>query len=123
MKDHNRPYLKKIRKHLRNHSTSAEAELWNILKHRNLGGLKFRRQHSVGKYILDFYCPDLRLAIELDGEPHADLQNIIRDEERDSHLMEYGITVFRYENRWAFEYPEVIKEDILEFAGRKKSIN
>jgi len=119
MKDHNRPYLKKNRKHLRNHSTSAEAELWNILKNKKLGGLKFRRQHSVGKYILDFYCPELRLAIELDGEPHADLQNIIRDEERDSYLKDYDITVFRYENRWAFEYPEVIKEDILEFAEKK----
>jgi very-short-patch-repair endonuclease len=56
------------------------------------------------------------LAIELDGEVHADLQAIARDEERDNYLLEQGITVLRYENRWVYEYPDVIKQDILEFA-------
>ena len=120
MKLHNRKYLKNIRKHLRNHSTSAEAELWNILKQKQVGGYKFRRQHSVDKYILDFYCPELKLAIELDGEPHADIQSILRDSERDSHLNQYGITVYRYENRWAFEYPGVIIQDMLEFKEKRK---
>ncbi len=120
MKLHNRKYLKLFRKHLRNNSTSAEAELWNILKHSQVGGFKFRRQHSVGKYILDFYCPKLRLAIELDGEPHADLQMIIRDTERDAWLAKNQINVLRYENRWVFEYPEVIKEDIIEIGDKKK---
>jgi len=123
MKLHNRKYLKKIRKHLRNHSTAAEATLWKMLQKSQVGGYKFRRQHSVGKYILDFYCPKLQLAIELDGEPHSDIQSIIRDDERDSELKQYGIMVFRYENRWVFEYPEVIREDILEFEEKRSLLN
>ncbi len=119
---HNLHSLKPIRKHLRNNSTSAEATLWKILKSSQVGGYKFRRQHSVGKYVLDFYCPSLQLAIELDGEPHADLINIARDAERDECLNQKGITVFRYENRWVFEYPDVIKKDILEFGERKKNL-
>ncbi|NQU86588.1 MAG: DUF559 domain-containing protein [Mariniphaga sp.] len=109
---HNRKYLKPYRKHLRNNSTSAEACLWKILKSKGIGGYKFRRQHSVANYILDFYCPELQLAIELDGEPHADMVSIAIDTERNEFLNKNGITVFRYENRWVFEYPEVIIEDV-----------
>ena len=119
---HNLQSLKPIRKHLRNKTTSAEATLWTILKNKQVGGYKFRRQHSVGKYVLDFYCPLLHLAIELDGEPHADLINIACDAERDDWLKQQGITVLRYENRWVFEYPDVIKKDILEFGEKKKNL-
>ena len=69
--------------------------------------------------MLDFYCPSLQLAIELDGESHADLINIARDAERDDWLKQQGITVFRYENCRVFEYPEVIKKDILEFGEKR----
>jgi len=117
---HNQKYLKPIRKYLRNNSTSAEATLWNMLKNKQVGDYKFRRQHSIGKYIVDFYCPPLQLAIELDGEPHADLINIARDAERDEFLNQHGIEVLRYENRWVFEYPNVIIEEILGFGAKKK---
>jgi very-short-patch-repair endonuclease len=117
---HNQKNLKPIRKALRNHTTSAEATLWTMLKNKQVGGYKFRRQHSIGKYVVDFYCPEIKLVIELDGEPHADLLNIARDAERDEFISQYGITVLRYENRWVFEYPEVIKQEILEFGARKK---
>lgn len=117
---HNRKYLKPIRKHLRNNSTSAEASLWKMLKNKQVGGYKFRRQHSIGNYVVDFYCPTLLLVIELDGEPHADLVNIALDAERDEFINQHQITVFRYENRWVFEYPEVIIEDILTFGEKKK---
>ncbi len=116
---HNRKSLKSIRKNLRNHSTAAEATLWKMLKQSQVGGNKFRRQHSVGKFILDFYCPELKLAIELDGEPHANPVNHQRDLYRDEYLLENGITIFRYENRWVFEYPDVIIEEILEFGKNK----
>ena len=66
----NLPPLKPRRRELRTYGTSAEAALWNLLKKRQLRGRKFRRQHSVGRYILDFYCPSERLAIELDGAHH-----------------------------------------------------
>ena len=65
----NLSYLKEQRKVLRNESTPAEIALWQMLKGKSTG-YKFRRQHSVGNYILDFYSPAIRLAIELDGEVH-----------------------------------------------------
>ncbi len=117
---HNREYLKPVRKYLRNNSTSAEATLWKLLKKSQVGGYKFRRQHSIGNFIVDFFCYELMLAIELDGEIHADLQNIAGDIERDEQLEKEGITVLRYENRWVFEYPEVIIQDILDI-GKNKS--
>ena len=118
---HNRKELKPLRKSLRNNATAAESTLWKMIKGKQVGGYKFRRQHSVGDKVVDFYCPTLQLAIELDGEPHADLINIVRDAERDEWLNEQGVKVFRYENRWVFEYPEVITEDILEFGEKKNS--
>ena len=117
---HNNKSLKDIRKSLRNNSTSAEATLWKMLKQSQVGGYKFRRQHSVSKFILDFYCPELQLGIELDGEPHANPVIHQRDLERDEYLLENGITILRYENRWVFEYPDVIIEEILEFGKNKK---
>jgi len=91
-----------------------------MLKKRQVGGYKFRRQHSLGRFIVDFFCYELMLSIELDGEVHADLQAIARDEQRDNYLSEQGITVLRYENRWVYEYPEVIKQDILDFGEKLK---
>jgi very-short-patch-repair endonuclease len=117
---HNHKYLKSIRKYLRNNSTASEATLWKLLKKNQVGSYKFRRQHSIANFILDFYCPQLKLAIELDGEPHAELANIARDTERDEYLSQNGITILRYENRWVYEYPEVIVEDILQFGEKKK---
>ncbi len=63
----NKKYLKSTRKDLRNNPTSAEKILWEHLKGSNFYGYKFRRQHSIGRYILDFYCPELKISIELDG--------------------------------------------------------
>ena len=121
MKLHNRRFFKPIRKHLRNNGTAAEATLWKILQKGQVGSYKFRRQHSIGKYIVDFFCYELMLAIELDGEVHADLNSIARDNERDEELNKLGITVMCYENRWVYEYPEVIKQDIIEFGEKRKN--
>ncbi len=66
----NRTSEKSKRQDLRNDATSAEKLLWSKLKGKQLLGVKFRRQYSVGPYILDLYCPSCRLAIELDGESH-----------------------------------------------------
>ena len=64
---HNQKHLKLRRRRLRNAATPAERALWLMLKGRQLGGRKFRRQHSIGPYIVDFYCPGERLIVELDG--------------------------------------------------------
>jgi len=68
----NRKSLKSFRSSLRNRSTSAETALWEMLKSRKLKGRKFRRQYSIGSYIVDFCCPSEKLIIELDGAPHGE---------------------------------------------------
>ena len=109
---HNKKSLKPIRKSLRNYSTSAEAVLWTKIKNKQIEGLKFRRQHSIANYVVDFYCPQLNLAIELDGEFHASYQDIIRDKKRDSSLSDFGIKILRFENKIVFENPEEIINQI-----------
>jgi very-short-patch-repair endonuclease len=64
------PKYKPVRRALRTDGTPAEAALWTLLKRRQLQGRRFRRQHSVRPYVLDFYCPEERLAVELDGSVH-----------------------------------------------------
>jgi len=108
----NRIELKEFRKRLRNKSTSAEATLWNILKNKQLKGKKFRRQHSLGNYIVDFYCSSDKLIIELDGDLHGDYIQIQKDENRDKELEERGFTVLRFENRFIFQEPEFVIDTI-----------
>ncbi len=123
MKLHNHKNLKNIRKHLRKNSTAAEATLWKTLRNKQVGGYKFRRQQSIEKFIVDFFCYEIMLAIELDGQFHADFNSIAWDKERDKKLAKLGITVLRYENRWVYEYPEVIKQDIIEFGEKYKKFH
>ena len=109
---HNRNYLKRYRKNLRNEGTKAEAFLWIRIKNRQMGGYRFRRQHSVGNYILDFYCHQKRLAIELDGYHHYTIAGQIQDAERDTWLAENGIKVLRFENKRVFEELDQVLEEI-----------
>jgi very-short-patch-repair endonuclease len=102
-KINNLPHLKTFRKALRNNLTPAEAKFWKIVQNKNFEGRKFRRQHSVGNYILDFYCPSEKLAIELDGEVHFNEIAREYDYERKLFLEYYGIKVLRFENKLVFE--------------------
>ncbi len=79
----NRKVLKSSRASLRNRSTSAEAALWEMLKSKKLDGRKFRRQYSIGSYIVDFCCPSEKLIIELDGDHHGEYIKIEKDKKRD----------------------------------------
>ena len=108
----NRKSLKPLRSYLRNNSTSAESVLWNQLKSKNLEGRKFRRQQSIGNYIVDFYCPSEKLIVELDGDPHGDPIQIQRDISRDKYLGALGFTVLRFENRFVFQEPEIVLNEI-----------
>jgi very-short-patch-repair endonuclease len=99
----NLPYLKHYRVKLRHRLTPAEATLWKTLKNSQLDGRKFRRQHSIGNYILDFFCPAERLGIELDGECHNSDQSVVYDHQRKLFLAEQGIKVLRFENRAVYE--------------------
>ena len=108
MQNSNKKDLKEIRQHLRSNGTAAEAVLWNALKGRRLDGWKWRRQFSVGDFILDFYCPEAKLAIELDGQPHYTIDGIISDDIKTEYLEETGIKVVRFENRMLREMPDVV---------------
>ena len=108
---HNRNNLKQFRKELRNNLTPAEAVLWNSLKNSQIGK-KFRRQHSVGNYILDFYCAPERVAIELDGQHHFTEEGLKYDEERTRYLNSLNIRVIRFENVKVFEDLDGVLEEI-----------
>ncbi len=83
---------------LRRSMTDAEQRLWHHLKNRQLDGFKFRRQHPTGRYVLDFYCDDAKLAIELDGGQHADPARAAHDDERTRWLAREGVRVVRFWN-------------------------
>jgi very-short-patch-repair endonuclease len=102
--------LKPVRQTLRNDATEAEKRLWQYLKGSQLGGRKFRRQHSVGLFILDFYCPGERVAVELDGPVHDQPNVRSYDEERQKAIKSLGITVLRFSNDAVFlNIGEVLK--------------
>ncbi|MCL4135486.1 UNVERIFIED_CONTAM: hypothetical protein GTU68_067449 [Idotea baltica] len=112
--NHNLKHLKETRRHLRNNGTSAEATLWKFIQRSQLKGRKFRRQHSVDNYILDFYCPSERLAIELDGDHHFSPAGWLHDQERDDALKKQGITVLRFENDEVFHALEALLERVAD---------
>ncbi|MBZ0156922.1 MAG: endonuclease domain-containing protein [Alphaproteobacteria bacterium] len=83
-------------KDLRDRSTDAERLLWTQLRTRRLGGLKFRRQHPIGSYIVDFVCLEKKLVIELDGGQHAEPDKKEYDKERDAWLEREGYRMLRF---------------------------
>jgi len=96
---YNVSYLKEKRKYLRENMTEAELVLWSVLKRKKFEGRKFRRQHSIGHYIADFYCSSEKLIIELDGQHHFTPEGLAKDKERDEHLALLNKKVLRFENR------------------------
>lgn len=93
----NPKHTKVQRKYLRNNMTKAEVILWSKLKGKNLS-YKFRRQHGIGNYIVDFYCPALNLAIEVDGESHYTVEGSVHDKQRTTFLNDLDIKVLRFTN-------------------------
>jgi very-short-patch-repair endonuclease len=77
--------------------------LWRVLQRSQLQGRKFRRQHSIGRYVVDFYCPSERLVVELEGSAHDGERASIRDNARERLLIAAGLTVLRLENRHVIE--------------------
>ena len=90
------PALRLRARQLRHDATPAEQILWERLRHRQLHGLKFRRQHPIGEFIVDFYCAEHKLIIELDGAVHAHQRE--RDQERADILERQGYHVLRIKN-------------------------
>ena len=107
----NTPEQTEQRRLLRNNATNAEAILWKALKGRGANGWKFRRQHGIGPYILDFYCPELKLCIEIDGSSHDN--KYTQDINRTSYLNMQGIRVVRFNNSQVLENPEWVVSEIV----------
>jgi very-short-patch-repair endonuclease len=109
------PSIETAAKELRQRSTPAEQKLWQAIRGGRLAGLKFRRQHPVGNFILDFYCSACKLAIELDGSIH---QNQIEyDVARTVQLEAYGYKVLRFSNAAVMQQLETVLADILQTAS------
>jgi very-short-patch-repair endonuclease len=100
------------RRALRRRSTDAEILLWKHLRGRGLEGLKFRRQHPCGPFILDFYCAEQRVAIELDGGQHYEPGAQAYDERRTTYLQLQGITVLRFPTDLVFRELTAVLECI-----------
>src|SRR5215470_16284111 len=109
---YNNPKKKERRKQLRNEGTVAEAVLWTYLQKRQLLGKKFRRQYSIGPYVVDFYCPECSLIVELDGKRHFSILREDYEEERARYLQEKGLQILRFENRVVRENAESVLETI-----------
>lgn len=90
------PKLKEFARKLRNDSTFTEIMMWNYLKKKQLRGFDFDRQRPIDKYIVDFYCKDLFLAIEIDGESHYG--NPEKDRKKEKRLNELGVKVLRFDD-------------------------
>ena len=98
---------------LRNEPTPAERVLWGALRRQQLGGLRFRRQHPVGRFVLDFYCPGARLAVEVDGGIHD--HQAERDAERTAILKAAGYRVLRFRNdEVSKDLPSVLRRILAE---------
>jgi very-short-patch-repair endonuclease len=95
---------------MRSGMTDAESLMWKILRSRRLADAKFRRQHPIGRYILDFYCHDRRLCIERDGSQH--MESADYDQQRDSWLIERGIKVLRFWNNQVLAETESVMQVI-----------
>ncbi|MBD0850761.1 endonuclease domain-containing protein [Maribacter arenosus] len=111
---HNNKDTVAYRKELRNKLTPAEAFLWNHLKNRQLEGRKFRRQHSIEKFIVDFYCYEEQLIIELDGEVHNEPKQVAYDDRRTKRLEKLGNRVLRFENKMVYDNLGSVIQEIKE---------
>ena len=102
---------------LRRNMTDAEILLWNELKNRKVFRPKFRRQHPIDIFIVDFYCHEFKLAIELDGDIHLKVEIKEYDDGRSHDIEKLGIKILRFTNKEIFENIENVKQCILKEIG------
>ncbi|MFZ4528880.1 MAG: endonuclease domain-containing protein [Undibacterium curvum] len=102
--------LKRYARAMRKNMPDAEALCWSLLRNRRMANAKFRRQHVIGSYIIDFYCAEYQLAIELDGGQHSEQQDY--DRQRDAYLRSLKITTLRFWNHQMLNETEAVLEAI-----------
>lgn len=103
---------KQIRRNLRKQDIGAEKALWYKLRRNNLG-YRFRRQFGIGNYVVDFYCPKLKLIIELDGATHSTEEEINNDTKREDFLKKLSLNIKRYPNGYVYENIDLVIDDII----------
>lgn len=108
---YNRNLIQTARENRAN-ATKAESRIWNeVLRQRQLANFKFLRQKPIDNFIVDFYCAELRLVLEIDGDSHVGAEEY--DEQRTRRLAAYGLTVVRYTNEEVFHNIEGVYDDLL----------
>ena len=107
------PRIKPVRRNLKHQMTGPEKKLWYALRDRRLNGLKFRRQYSIGRYIVDFYCASARIAIEIDGDSHYIGDTPAYDKAREEFIEDNGITMLRFTNQEVMKSIEGALQTIL----------
>ena len=112
------PDLVHLARKLRREQTTAEEVLWALVRDRQILKLKFRRQQQVGPFIVDFYCHQARLVVELDGGIHSTPEQALRDANREIYLRENRLRVLRFANEQIFEDPESVLRAIAKATGR-----
>ena len=113
---------KPLRRKLRHKSTPEEIALWGMLKNKQICGCQFRRQFSVGAYILDFYCPCAKLCVEVDGIQHIAEENLLHDSIRDKYLASQGIKVLRIENTAIWTCSDMVVNTIADAVKRRMEL-
>ena len=108
----NKTSEKEKRRILRNNMPSAEGLVWSRLRNSQVLGYKFRRQYSVGPYVIDFFCPALKLAVEIDGDSHFVTDAIENDERRQAFIELFGIHFLRFTNNEVNRELEAVIEKI-----------
>ena len=109
-------YVIKLAKKMRKDMTASEKRLWLKLRNKQVGGLRFRRQHPVGRYIADFYCHELKLVIELDGTIHDERKEY--DENRNKFLKAGKFTILRFNNDEINDSIDDVLNKILQCADK-----
>jgi len=114
------PFLKKLAQQLRNNSTQSEIKLWKALKGKTIYGYDFHRQKPIDNYIVDFFCQELMLAIELDGYSHQLEETYIKDVQKETRLKELGIYVLRFQDNEVMNSLESVLKTIENHILEKK---
>ncbi|NOT70968.1 MAG: endonuclease domain-containing protein [Hyphomicrobium sp.] len=113
--------LVEIARGLRRSNTAAEEKLWAALRNRQMDGWKFKRQVPFGNYVIDFFCYDARLAVEVDGATHSSEQELAKDAERAEFLRSNGVHVVRYTNSEIEENLDGVLEMIYLHLGQQSA--
>ncbi len=114
----NKTEYKPRRQALRNNMTEPEKKLWQILRGKQMG-VKFRRQHGIGYYIADFYCPELKLVIEVDGKSHESADAQSYDAIRHDFMVSVGITTLRFTNDEVMNHLDGVHQHLTQYLNAR----